>query len=69
MNRMTKIFIIAIAYGFVAFGAVKWFEMNAIFDYRIWFEAFAWAGIAFAFGFVENALGLSFFKGWINKEE
>lgn len=69
MNRMTKIITLAIGYAVIVFGAVKGFEINVIFDNNIWLEAFAWAGIAFAFGFLENILGFSIFNGWVNRED
>jgi len=69
MSRGQKILIIACGYAALAFIGAKVFNATIFFDDNLWLEALSWAGIAFVIGLVENALGLSFFKKWINKED
>ena len=69
MSRNQKILIIASGYAVVAFILAKLIGTTIFFDNSLWLEALSWAGIALVIGFIENALGLSFFRSWINKEE
>jgi len=68
MNRFQKILVIACGYAVLAFIVAKVVGASMFFDANLWLEAFSWAGIALVIGFIENALGLSFFNKWINKE-
>ena len=69
MRRNLKILIIACGYAVVAFTVAKFVEATIFFHNSLWLEAISWAGIALVIGYIENALGLSFFRNWINKEE
>ena len=69
MSRFQKILVIACGYAVVAFVVAKAVGTSVFSDHNLWLEALSWAGIALVVGFIENALGLSFFKKWINKED
>lgn len=69
MSRNQKILIIACGYAVVAFMVAKLLETNVFFEDNLWLEALSWAGAALVIGLIENALGLSLFKRWINKED
>jgi len=69
MSRFQKILVIACGYAVLAFVVAKVAGASVFFDDNLWLEGLSWAGIALIVGLIENALGLSFFKKWINKEE